>query len=473
MGGENESTVQRRDFLKYGSVGVAAGLVSNPVTAAASTESSATTFQSQSDGPEVDLSKWEQANINWTAHEGEEIVFAFSTAPFIGAAQPELIPAFEELTGITVNIVTYPEQEFRTKRQTDITTGAGVFDGFWVDQVASQFWNNDWIAPMQQFMDQDSLYDPDWFNEDDYFEVARKRGHLFGLVDKWATLPVAMGCNTLYYRADLYEKHGLSEPGSFEDLEANAKAIHENESNVAGTAMRGKKGYGANVYSFAGIMRGFGGSFWEQFVEDSGLDMAETIQAGEYYASLLQNYGPDGVVSWSWPENMSAMQTGKVGHLSCETNAIYGLITDPEQSQVADRVNITTLPEGPGGLNPNVFSFDAAISASSKHQEAAWLLWLFLTSPPAQEFVATKKGYPGVPRRSVYQSDDYVSVHGEMFRDATLTSLENGSTTRYDINYPEWAQKFSVRLQQVVGGSASAEQAFTEAAKIAENTAEF
>lgn len=482
----------RRELLKYGSVGLGVGLAgcqgqqgtptptSTPPpgdggdgTPTATPMDQGSPEPTDSDGPTVDLSRYEEADIDWRAHEGEEIVFGFSAAPFIGAAQPELIPAFEELTGISVNIVTYSETEFRTKRQTDLTTGAGVFDGFWVDQVASQFWNNDWITPVQQFMDDDSLFDPDWYDVDDYFDVAKTRGHMYGLVDKWATLPVAMGCNTLYYRTDLYEKHGLSEPADYQELEENARTIHEAESDVVGTASRGLQGYGSNVYSFAGVMRGFGGSFWEEFPSDSGLDMSETIDAGEYYTRMVRQYGPDDVVNWSWPENMAAMQNGQVGHLVSETNAIYALVTSPEQSQVADSVRITTLPEGPGGLNPNVFSFDAAISSASQHKEASFLLWMFLTSPPAQEFAAIEKGYPGLPRRSVYQTDAYVETHGEQFRDATLTSLENGSTIIYDVGYPTWAQEFSVNLQQVIGGSRDVEPAFTEAAQIAEENAKF
>lgn len=476
----------RRELLKYGSAGLAAGLAgcqgaqqtptstpgggSTPTSTSGSGE---TPGSSDSGGPSVDLSRYESADIDWRAHEGEEIVFGFSAAPFIGAAQPELIPAFEELTGISVNIITYSEQEFRTKRQTDLTTGAGVFDGFWVDQVASQFWNNDWIAPMQQFMDDDSLFDPDWYDVDDYFDVAETRGQMYGLVDQWATFPVAMGCNTLYYRTDLYEKHGLSEPATFEELEANAKTIHEEESDVVGTASRGLQGYGANVYSFAGVMRGFGGSFWQEFPSDSGLDTQATMDAGRYYSRMVQQYGPDDVVNWSWPECLEGMQSGQVGHLTSETNAIYALVTSPASSQVADRVTITTLPEGPGGLNPNVFSFDAAISASSQHKEASFLLWMFLTSPPAQEFAAIEKGYPGLPRRSVYETDAYVETHGEQFRDATLASLENGSTIIYDVGYPTWAQQFSVNLQQVIGGSTSVEDAFAESATIAEENAKF
>ena len=189
----------------------------------------------------IPLSEYESADIDWRQFEGSTINIGAVQHAWVDAIRPA-IPVFEELTGIDVVWNVLPEQEFRTKRLTDVSTGAGEWDVFFLDQVVNQFRESGWLQALDPYFEDDSMYDEEWYGMDDLFEATRWQAHGGGYSDTWTGMPITVEVQTQFYRTDLYDEYDLEVAETLEEFRSNAQTIHENESDVVGTVGRGQQG---------------------------------------------------------------------------------------------------------------------------------------------------------------------------------------------------------------------------------------
>lgn len=411
-------------------------------------------------GPaDIDLSEWQNADINWRKYEGEEVVLALLRHPFVTVLKP-LLPVFKELTGMDLNIVQYPEQEYRQKRLTDLSTGAGVFDAIMVGQPLMQYHEAGWLEPLDKYLKDDELYDADWFDKDDVVEAAMSiarspEGELIGM-------PATTEATLLFYRKDLYEEQGLEVPTTFEDYRQNAKVLDENY-DMPGVLARGQKGYGMNMYPFSGVLRSHGGSHWTEYPGDSGFDTDQAVKAAEWYSGMLQDFGPESPSTYTWSDCLNEFSSGNAGHWGPDTSYFYESLSDPEKSDIPDKVGIAPHPKGPGGVKPNTFSWIMAASKKSSRPGAAWLFMLFATSEPAQRYLATQQGFPPV-RNSLYSE-----LEGKEYTEVVLPMIEKAQSSRWGPKFPEWGQKASTSLQSIVAGNLEPQKGMSQIASTMED----
>ncbi|MBB6645701.1 substrate-binding domain-containing protein [Halobellus ruber] len=416
----------------------------------------------------IPLSEYDSADIEWQQFEGDQINIGAVAHPWVDAIKPA-IPVFEELTGIDVVWNILPENQFRTKRQTDVSTGSGQFDVFFMDQVVNQFRNEGWLQPLDPYINDGSLFDESWYGMDDLFESSIWQAHGGGYSDNWTGMPITVEVQTQFYREDLYEKHGLEVAETWQHHRENAKVIHEEESDIVGTAGRGQKGYGMNIYILNTLLRQKGSKLWTEFPTDSGLDTQGVIEAADYYTSLLQDYGPDGASTQAWSDVLATMQEGRAGQIVADANLFWGGLTG-EDSSVADSVQITKVPKPEGGeLNPNAFNWQISTSQAASNSEQAFLFMMWATSEPTNTWMHTDNGAVFSVRQSVWENDDYISQVGEDFARVSLESLKVSSPDPFDRKYPEWGQRYSEELQKALAGQKGAEAAMKDAAKAAED----
>ncbi|EMA27723.1 ABC transporter substrate-binding protein [Haloarcula japonica] len=468
----------RRTFLKATGVGLLSGLAGctrggdgsdGSGSDGSSDGSDGGTSTDGSDGElAIPLSEYENADIDWRQFEGSSINIGAVQHPWVSAIKPA-VPVFEELTGIDVVWNVLPEQQFRTKRQTDVSTGAGQFDVFYMDQVVNQFREEGWIQPLDPFFEDDSLFDEDWYNTDDLFEASRWQAHGGGYSDTWTGMPITVEVQTQFYRKDLYEKHGLEVAETLEEFRQNAKTIHENESDVVGTVGRGDKGYGMNIYILNTFLRQNGMELWDSFPDDSGLDSDGVINAAEWYVSLLQDYGPEGASTQTWSDVLSTMQEGRAGHIVSDANLFWPGLTGSDSS-VADKVGIAKVPSpADGQFSPNAFNWQISTSKNAQNSEQAFLFMVWASSQPTNTWMHVEGDAAFSVRQSVWENDEFRSRVGENFAQVTLESLQEAAPDPFDRKYPEWGQRYSEELQRAIAGQKSAEEAMTQAASIAED----
>lgn len=469
-------THKRRTLLKTAGVGLLAGL-------AGCTRGGDSADQNNSGGNSGDggngsggdssedlpipLSEYEDASIEWKQFEGSEINIGAVQHPWVDAIKPA-VPVFEELTGIDVVWNVLPEQQFRTKRQTDVSTGAGQFDVFYMDQVVNQFREEGWIQPLDPYFDDSSLYDEDWYQPDDLFEASKWQAHGGGYADFWTGMPITVEVQTQFYRTDLYEKHGLEVAETLEEFRQNAKAIDENESDVVGTVGRGQKGYGMNIYILNTFLREYGAQLWDSHPDDSGLDSQGAVDAATWYVDLLKEFGPQGASTQTWSDVLSTMQEGRAGHIVADANLFWPGLTGSESS-VADNIGIAKVPKpADGQFSPNAFNWQISTSKNAKNSKQGFLFMLWATSAPTNTWMHLNSSAAFSVRKSVWENDEFRSRVGDNFAQVTLESLENAAPDPFDRKYPEWGQRYSEELQQSIAGEKSPEAAMKQAARIAE-----
>ncbi len=360
--------------------------------------------------------------FDWRQFEGSEIRFLMNNHPFTDFIQP-LVPEFEELTGISVTMEVFPEDQFRQRRLLESSSGANTLDGYMImpGQVGAQYLGANWIRYIDDFVNDPSLTMPE-LAVDDFFEGALSTFEgeqgLFGL-------PLQIEASLLYYRTDLLEEAGLDgPPTTMEELRSYAQTL--NQGGTAGFAMRGN---GASATSqIVNLLYSFGGQ-WLDEEGNSALASEGSQEALSFYADVLSNYGPPGVTNMSWPEVTSIFAQGQAA-MMFDANVFRSIMEDPEQAieEVRNNVEYAPLPEGPAGSVPAVLVWGLSVNQASENPEAAWYFIQWALSQEKQ-LEALLAGVPAA-RESAWQNAEFQETAPASWIEASRTSFDNGQ--------PDW-----------------------------------
>ena len=86
--------------------------------------------------------------------------------------------------------------------------------------------------------------------------------------------------NVMFYRKDLFERDGIAVPQTLDEYLEVVKHFH-NPPELYGTAVRGLRGSGMNVWRFSPYLKMFGG----QYLDENGVPVfnsPEAVKAVEY-----------------------------------------------------------------------------------------------------------------------------------------------------------------------------------------------
>ena len=268
-----------------------------------------------------------------------------------------------------------------------------------------------------------------------------------------------------YYRKDIFEKYGIDVPKTTDEMMAAAKKISE-ESNgeIYGITLRGMQGIHA-VYVWCSFLWGFGGS-WLDEEGRLAIDTPEAIAGTEFYAEILNKYGPPGFANFGWTENRVAFTQGKAAmSIDATVNGAYN--EDPKESTVVGKVGYAATPVAPGvklqgGAN-SLAAHHLYLCAYSKQKEAAFLFMTWATSGDTQVKAQALQPNSGATSYKAMESEVYKEKFGA-FREGMLEALKNGNP-KYLIEVPgagEIYNKVGVALSQVLAGTKSAADALKE-----------
>jgi multiple sugar transport system substrate-binding protein len=356
--------------------------------------------------------------FDWRRYEGTEIRFMMNRHPFTNWLEP-LVPEFEALTGIDVNLEILPEDQFRQVRLLEVSSGAATLDGYMImpGQVSAQYLGAGWLRYIDDLVADPSLTNPD-LDLDDFFGGAigtfRNEQGLFGL-------PLQIESSVLFYRADLLEAAGLDgPPETMEELREYAAALHGD--GVAGFAMRGRGA--AATSQIVNLLYSFGGE-WLNPDGTSALASPESEEALRFYADLLRNYGPPGPTNLHWAEVTSLYAQGQAAMIF-DANVFRPIMEDPAQAidVVRENTRYAPLPAGPAGSVPGVLVWGLSINHASRNVEASWYFIQWALSKENQVRLALF----GVPaaRASAWADDEFQTMAPADWIEASMTSFERG-----------------------------------------------
>ena len=323
---------------------------------------------------------------------------------------------------VTVNWVTLEENVLRERVTTDVATGGGQYDVMTIGNYEVPIWGKQgWLSPLEFSADYDT---------DDLLPAIRG-----GLTvdDKLYAAPFYGESAMIMYRTDLMEKAGLTMPDNptWEFVADAARKMTDKDAGIAGICLRGKAGWGENMAFLSATDNSFGGKWFDekwtpQFDQPA---WKETLQ---FYADLMKDAGPAGASSNGFNENLTLFQQGKCG-MWIDATVAASMITDPKKSTVADKVGFALFPNKEGVDNHGnwLWSWNLAIPASSKNQEAAKTFIEWATSKEYSELVASKEGWAAAPpgtRTSLYENADYQAA--APFAGPTLAAMNAADITK-------------------------------------------
>jgi len=361
------------------------------------------------------------------------------------------------LTGMKLNLrPMLPVTEFRQQRTTAILAGQFTPDVYMIGphNFAPEYAKEGWIVPLEQFVENDELTDPDW-EFGDFMDAALE----FIKSDNVATyvLPVTAEAQILFYRADLFAEAGIEVPTTMEELHAAAVALKKDRVN--GIVMRGI--IDQSYWPFQGFAVSYGGNWFD----DKGnitINSPESIAALDMYAKILRDGGPRGVADYGYYECTSEFAVGSAA-MYLDSDVSYGNFINPEKSAIVDKFKVAPMPPGPAGFKPNTHYWAIAINAFSEKQEAAWLFMQWATSKEIQKKIMLK----GVasPRKSVWADQEVLKSMPDGLAEATGKSLVEGTSLPITVYFAELEHALTIGIQEAISGQKTSEEALNDVAE--------
>src|SRR5829696_4696624 len=365
---------------------------------------------------------------------------------------------YEVQTGTHINIAAFPYSNLFEKELIDLQARTGAYDLILLDDpwfprfASAQFLTN--LTPLLQRRSQ-SGPDPDFVET----SVSLCR-HPYQTGPLYA-LPYVGNSQLFFYRKDLFEKHALKEPSTWNDALAAAKTIHEKETEGAnggriyGYVMRAAQGNAA-VADFMPIFWAFGGEMFDASGRPA-VNSPEGIAALQFMLELGK-YSPPGYASFNADEVGAHLLQGTAA-MSINWPVWISPFSDPSRSKVIGKMEFTTLPSAKKPGQAEIGNWLIAIPRYSKNAEVAmdFLLW---ATTSEQMKLSAQRGNPPT-RRSLFYDAELVAKNPAY--PAQLRSLESSRPRPRTPYWNEIENAFGIFLSKANSGELSAAEAMNQA----------
>jgi multiple sugar transport system substrate-binding protein len=356
---------------------------------------------------------WAQG-FNWKKHQGETITFLAWNNPWPNALL-KYKGEFEALTGITVKVDSYQEQQMRQRLLTVMNAKSAEVDLFpsLPSREGQQFARAGWyvdltpfiknsVAPDYQFAD----FLPALISAETY------NGKLFGI-------PLNVEGPVVYYRKDVFKKCGASLPARLEDLPALTAKLKACEPSIAPITTRGLKP--TIPYTYSVFLHNLGGDYLDKDRKPA-LCSREAQAATMLYATMLKDYGPPGAIISNFYQNTALYHEGMAVMDFDASDELRNLI---EGGARLKDTGVALLPAGVRN-QPSIISWGLSVSAYSKKPEAAWYFVQWATSPAMQARLALDGIAP--PRASVTKDPNFKKwIDAEPVRREWMNALQQAA----------------------------------------------
>jgi multiple sugar transport system substrate-binding protein len=331
--------------------------------------------------------------FDWKKFQGKTVTFLANNNPVSQALLTHKAD-FEKLTGITLKVDGYQEQQMRQRLVTVMNAHSDEVDVFMTlpsregQQFAVAGWYADLASPTKGEVAAD-------YDQAGLSRALVKAGTFDG---KLTSMPMNLEGPILYYRTDIFKKCGLEPPATIGDVEAAAKKLKACDGGVTPFVSRGLKP--ALPYTFSNVLHNIGGSYIAN--GKSNLCSPQGKEALETYSRLLRDYGPPGVVNYSFYQISALYRSGRAAMAFESSNELRTVMEGGERLK---DTALIAFPPGAAGQVPTAIGWGMAVSAYSKQPDAAWYFVQWATSPAVQKMMAVQGIAP--PRSSVASDPEY------------------------------------------------------------------
>ncbi len=257
-----------------------------------------------------------------------------------------------------------------------------------------------------------------WISDlSDLFKRDLRERHLPATIDsntyegKVYGVPWFTDAGMLYYRADLLENSGFSEPPrTWEELKEQVEKVRRDSGTSYGYVFQGAEYEG-------GVVNGL------EFIWNSGgsvLDPGDEVSVGEPSAvegletarsMVADGIAPEAVPSYKEYESYTVFLNGDAVFMRNWPN-VYARAADPSLSSVEqERIGVAPLPVARAGIpaHSGLGGWNLMLNAASRDKtEAAWTFIRYLSAVEQQEERALRGGYLPT-QKALYENDEILS----------------------------------------------------------------
>jgi multiple sugar transport system substrate-binding protein len=328
------------------------------------------------------------------------------------------IPEFETQTGMKVDLQLSAFPVYNQQANLELSSGGSAFDFVNVTFILAARWvAAGLLANLDEFTGDPNLTPAEW-KPKDFVEGAQvpyrdAKGATYGY--SWEGGAMVMGLS----RMDLMEKKGLKIPKTFAELQQVCAEINGTD------GVTGLVSFQLHHWCLPPYIQGFGGNIFRNPPTDimPALNSPEAIQAVEFYANLLKNYAPKGVLTYTEDQARQALLTGR-SNIFIHSSAWITPIVLSNESKVKDTARVVRMPAGPMRDFPAANSQGLGIPKNAKNKKAAWEFIKWALSPEISMRLVKEHGHSSVCRRSVIESEEYRKLNTVNGQDLGALHLE-------------------------------------------------
>lgn len=403
---------------------------------------------------------------NSTAGESKTLTIMAEKSSHADAFK-SIIPDFEAKTGIKVNVVELPYDQYHQQLTLKYTSGSADFDLAyvpigWVPELQVP----NYIVPVST--DEAKLAE---LELDDFPGIENA---YFGENNELYFVPYMNETQGILYRTDLFEdeqekaafqeKYGyeLAPPATMEQYKQIAEFFNRPDENLSGVTLMGEKSILLG-FAFYNRLFNYGGDLYDadykqQFNNEAGVKALNDLQElFQFTSAASKQYG--------WSDASGEFLQGRSAMAEMATT-IAQVAQDPDQSRVVGKVGFSAIPsvdENTADVKRFYLPFGFVVTGSSELKDEAFDWIEFATS---QEMMEKAAPVGNIPARTsaltgaLASEYSFYEPHADImnsFRLEPLPLIPEGATVTGDI-LPSAVSRF-------LNGEQSAEDALKQAAE--------
>lgn len=358
----------------------------------------------------------------YAPYAGTTLVVNFPAHPHYNAVL-EVLPEFTEQTGIEVEVDQLQYLKMRERQTLELTKDEGDYDLIsYVVFSKADYVYADQLENLAKYFMNPKLANPKYDAEDlidGYVQnigvAGGAKGYLPGPTGSLFGIPFGSETSVLAYRKDIFEKHGIAVPETYDDLLKVACQIPEVEPGMGGMASRAASGHQAS-HAFLLHLAPLGGRVFDDEWNPT-INSAEGVAAANALKTIV-DCGPEGSQTFGPAEAAASFQQG-TSAMFMDSIAFAAGFEDPSKSKVVGKVGYALHPKGVR-RGSQTGGFGIGIPSNAQNKEAAFLLMQWLTSKEGDLKVAMAGGNPS--RFSTYANAElnakypYSATFGEALK---------------------------------------------------------
>ncbi len=339
-------------------------------------------------------------------YAGTTLVVNFPAFPHYNSVV-KVLPEFTKETGIKVEVDQLPYLKMRERQTLELAQDEGEYDLIaYVVFSKADYVYADQLENLARYFMNPRLADPNYDATDlidGYVQnigvAGGAKGYLPGPTGSLFGLPSGSETSVLMYRKDIFAKHGIKVPETYDELLDAACEIPKLEPGMGGMASRAASGHQAS-HAFLLHLAPLGGK-----VFDDNWNPVINSAAGVAAANALKTIvdcGPEGAMAFGPSEAAASFASGQSA-MFLDSIAFAPGFENPDKSKVVGKVGYALHPMGVRRAS-QTGGFGIAIPKNAEHKEAAFLLMQWMTSKKGDKLIAMAGGNPS--RFSTYADPD-------------------------------------------------------------------